>query len=383
MIAGRDLIASTGFEFAKEGATRPLVVTDAVVRGTGLLERVADGLRDGGLEPAAVFDDVPQDSGIDVVERCAAAATASGADSFLAVGGGSVMDTAKAANALFTHGGRVRDYEGLYALPREAEGLGRPLPLAPLACLPTTAGTGSEASLAAVVKDHAAGVKVELADFPLFPRLAILDPECTRTLPAAVAAASGMDALTHAIECYVCTESNPHGDAFCLQALAMIRDSLEHAVHEPGDEEARGSMLIAASLAVVPSGSGGFFGVAHSIAHACGGRRGVAHGVANAIALPHAIRFNAALPAVAARYRDLAVLLGVETGGAAEAGEALADHVAALVRSLGLPGRLSEVGVSAEDVPALADAAMGDGCTLVNPREPSEQQMSELVRGAL
>ena len=191
-----------------------------------------------------------------------------------------------------------------------------------------------------------------------------------------------MDALTHAIECYVCTESNPHGDAFCLQALAMIRDSLERAVHEPGDEDARGRMLIAASLAVVPSGSGGFFGVAHSIAHACGGLRGVAHGVANAIALPHAIRFNAALPAVAARYRDLTTLLGLSSG-AAEAGEALADHVAGLVRSLGLPGRLSEVGVSGEDVSALVDAAMGDGCTLVNPREPSEQQMAALVRGAI
>ena len=384
VIAGRDLIPSAGFEFAKEGATRPLLVTDAVVRATGLAERVEAGLREGGLEPAAVFDEVPQDSGIEVVDACAAAARAAGADSFLAVGGGSVMDTAKAANAIFTHGGRVRDYEGLYALPRDADGLGRPLPLAPLACVPTTAGTGSEASLAAVVKDHAAGVKVEIADFPLFPRLAILDPEATRTLPAAVAAASGMDALTHAVECYVCTEASPHGDAFCLQALAMIRDNLERAVHEPGDEDARGQMLVAASLAIVPSGSGGFFGIAHSIAHACGGRHGVAHGVANAIALPHAIRYNAALPAVAARYRDLAGLLGLDPGGTdRSAAEALADHLAALVGSLGLPGRLSEVGVPDEALPDLADTAMGDGCTLVNPREPTEAEMGELLRRAL
>lgn len=384
VIAGRGLIESAGFEFAKEGATRPLLVTDAAVRATGLVERVEAGLREGGIEPAGVFDEVPQDSGIEVVERCATAAAAGRADSFFAVGGGSAMDTAKAANVLFTHGGRVRDYEGLYALPREADGLGRPLELAPLACVPTTAGTGSEASLAAVVKDHEAGVKVELADFPLFPRLAILDPEATRTLPPAVAAASGMDALTHAVECYVCTEASSHGDAFCLQTVAMIRDNLQRAVHEPGDEDARGNMLVAASLAIVPSGSGGFFGIAHSMAHACGGRHGVAHGVANAIALPHAIRFNADDPAVAARYRDLARVLGLDGGGSdVEAAEALADHVAALARSLGLPGRLSEVGVPHDDVAALADAAMGDGCTLVNPREPTDAEMAELLLRAL
>ena len=132
-----------------------------------------------------MFDDVPQDSSTDVVERCAAAAKEAGADSFLAVGGGSVMDTAKVADAVFTHGGSAREQEGFFLMPRGADGMGRPLEVAPLACIPTTAGTGSEVSMAAVIKDHEAKVKLEIADFPLFPRLAILDPETTRTLPAA------------------------------------------------------------------------------------------------------------------------------------------------------------------------------------------------------
>src|SRR5439155_1218116 len=172
----------------KEGAQRVFVVTDEVIRGTGLVERVEAGVVDGGLEVAGVFDDVPQDSATTTVEACAAAAAEAGADSFLAGGGGSVMDTAKVAAVVFAHGGSVHDYEGIYALPRTEDGLGQPLPLPPLACIPTTAGTGSEVSMAAVVKDHEAKVKLELADFPLFPRLAILDPESTR--PAATTSRS-------------------------------------------------------------------------------------------------------------------------------------------------------------------------------------------------
>ena len=381
VVAGRGLLEGTGFEFAKEGARRVLVVTDPGVRATGLVERVGAGLRAGGLEPAAVFDAVPQDSDTEVVERVAESAREAGADAFLAVGGGSVMDTAKAANVLFTHGGRVRDWEGFFALPREEDGQGPPRPMAPLACVPTTAGTGSEVSFAAVVRDAGEGIKIEVADFALFPRLAVLDPETTRTLPRCVAAATGMDALTHAVEGYVSSEWSPHGDAFALHALRLIREHLERAVADPADEDARGNMLVAASLAIVPTGTGAI-GISHSMAHACGGRHGVPHGVANAIVLPHVIRWNAdAGPEVLGRYGEVAGALGVDTNGSA--GDDLAEHVAALRERLGLPGRLSEVGVPGESVHALAEAAMGDGCTLVNPREPAREDLEELFLSAL
>jgi alcohol dehydrogenase class IV len=384
VVAGHALIEGAGFEFAKEGAARSLIVTDEVIRATGLPDRVAEGLADGGVEVAGVFDGVPPDSDAAVVEACAEAAREHGADSFLAVGGGSVMDTAKAADVVFTHGGPIRDWEGYYGLPREGEGLGRPQDLAPLACLPTTAGTGSEVSFAAVIKDRAEHLKFQVADFPMFPRLAILDPEATRTLPAHLAAATGMDALTHAIEGYVSSEWSGHGDAYALHALRLIRDNLRRAVQEPSDADARGNMLVAASLAITPT-VGGAIGIAHSLSHAAGGHFDVPHGVANAIHLPYVIEWNAAGGReIADRYRDVAEVLGVEAGGDdAAMAAALADHVRRLVAELGLPTRLSEVGVPESGIPAMVEGAMGDGCTLVNPREPAEEDFEALYRRAL
>jgi alcohol dehydrogenase len=377
VIAGRDLLESTGFEFLKEGAGRVFVVTDEVVSGTGLVDKVEAGVVDGGLELAGVFDAVPQDSSTDVCERCAAAAKEAGADSFLAVGGGSVMDTAKVADAVFTHGGTAREQEGFFLMPRAADGMGRPLEIAPLACIPTTAGTGSEVSMAAVIKDHEEKVKLEIADFPLFPRLAILDPETTRTLPARVAAATGMDAMTHALEGYVSNDWSAHGDARSLHALRMIRDNLERAVENgEADEEARGNMLIAANLAITLS-----LGSVHAMSHSAGAHFGVPHGVANAIHLPHMIRHNAAgAPDIADRYRDVAELFDIHEP---DVGDALADHVTALVARLGLPTRLSEAGVPESGIPALVEGAMGDGTTLLNPREMGEDDYAELYRRAL
>jgi alcohol dehydrogenase len=376
VIAGRDLLESTGFEFKKEGARRVFVVTDAVVRGTGLVEKVEAGVADGGLEVAGVYDDVPQDSSTDVVERCAAAAKEAEADSFLAVGGGSVMDTAKVADALFTHGGTAREQEGFFLMPREEEGMGRPLDIAPLACIPTTAGTGSEVSMAAVVKDPEEKVKLEIADFPLFPRLAILDPETTRTLPAPVAAATGMDAMTHAVEGYVSTDWSPPQDARSLQALRMIRDNLERAVERgEEDEDARGNMLIAANLAITIA-----LGSVHAMSHPAGAHFGVPHGVANAIHLPHVIRHNAADAEIAERYRDVGEVFDISEP---DIGDALAAYVTELVARLGLPTRLSQAGVPEDGIPALVEGAMGDGTTLLNPREMVEGDYEALYRAAL
>jgi alcohol dehydrogenase class IV len=377
IIAGRELLDSTGFEFKKEGARRVFVVTDEVIRATGLVERVEAGVADGGLEVAGVFDQVPQDSSTDVVERCAAAAKEAGADSLLAVGGGSVMDTAKVAAALFTHGGSAREQEGFFLMPREGDGMGRPVDIAPLACIPTTAGTGSEVSMAAVIKDHEHKVKLEIADFPLFPRLAILDPETTRTLPAPIAAATGMDAMTHAIEGYVSTDWSPHQDARSLQALRMIHGNLARAVERgESDEEARGHMLVAANLAITLA-----LGSVHAMSHPTGAHFGVPHGVANAIHLPHVIRHNAAGGAdIADRYRDVAEIFDVSEP---EIGEALAAYMTDLIARLGLPTRLSQVGVPEDGVPALVEGAMGDGTTLLNPREMGEDDYERLYRAAL
>ena len=147
VVAGRGLIEGIGFEMSKEGAKRVLIITDEIIRGTGLIDKVEAGIEDGGLEVAGIYDAVPPDSDSAVVIAAAEQAKADGANAFLAVGGGSVMDTAKASNVIFTCGGEPREWEGYYGLPREDDGLGKPYDLAPLACLPTTAGTGSEGQL--------------------------------------------------------------------------------------------------------------------------------------------------------------------------------------------------------------------------------------------
>jgi alcohol dehydrogenase len=291
------------------------------------------------------------------------------------------MDTAKVANAVFTHGGTAREQEGFFLLPRDDDGMGRPLELAPLACIPTTAGTGSEVSMAAVIKVPEERIKLEIADFPLFPRLAILDPKTTRTLPASVAAATGMDAMTHAVEGYVSQDWSPHQDARSLHALRLIRDNLERAV-EGGEreEEARGNMLIAANLAITVA-----LGSVHAMSHPAGAQFGVPHGVANAIHLPHVIRFNArGGDSIAGRYRDIGELLGLATGGSGvDAADALAAHITELVGRLGLPTRLSQAGVPESGIPALVEGAMGDGTTLLNPREAGEDEYAELYAQAL
>jgi alcohol dehydrogenase class IV len=189
-----------------------------------------------------------------------------------------------------------------------------------------------------------------------------------------------MDAMTHAVEGVVSTDWSPHQDARSLQALRMIRDNFERAVETPEDDAARGNMLVAANLAISIS-----LGSVHAMSHPAGAQFGVPHGVANAIHLPHVIRFNAEGGAdIADRYREIAELFGVESGGSgAEVGGALADHIAALVERLGLPTRLSQVGVPESGIPALVEGAMGDGTTLLNPREPSESDYEELYKRAL
>ena len=237
------------------------------------------------------------------------------------------MDTAKVANAVFSHGGRVLDYEGIYTLPREDDGLGAPLPVAPLACIPTTAGTGSEVSFGAVIKDPEQQIKLLIGDFPLFPRLAILDPEATETLPPPIAAATGMDAMTHAIEGYTSPEGSPHGEAFALQALRMIRDNLAVAVEDPSNEDARGNMLVAACARDRARRRRDLGARRRALDVASGGRP---------VRRPPRRRQRdqppardplqlAGGPEIADRYRDIAGLLGAEAGGSdAEVGESLA-----------------------------------------------------------
>lgn len=378
ILYGPGVVRELGFEADKVGGTRAVLVTDQVLRRAGLAERVAAGLAGGSVTLAGIYDDVPPNSEIGAVERGAAFARGAGCDLLIALGGGSVIDTAKGMSILLTEGGNLMDYEGAGLLTR---------PLMPLIAIPTTAGTGSEVTITAVIKDDAQGLKLEFNSPYLQPVLAMLDPELTVSMPPGLTASTGMDALTHSIEAYVSAFSSPISDALALHAIRMISDHLLRAVRNGSDLDARGNMLLASTISGM-SFSNALCGIVHAMAHACGGRYGVPHGIANSILLPFGMEFNQTVSA--SRLADVAVAMGVpasETGGARGYGdEEMATRAIAAVRALSqacaLPQRLSAVGVPRDGIAQLASDATGDAMMVSNPRPATADEIVALFEQA-
>jgi alcohol dehydrogenase class IV len=353
VIAGRDLLSSTGFEFQKEGARRVFVVTDEVIRGTGLVDRIEAGVTDGGLEVVGVYDRVPQDSSTHVCDECAAAAKEAGADSFLAIGGGSVMDTAKVADAVFTHGGSAREQEGFFLMPRDDDGMGRPHDIAPLACIPTTSGTGSEISMAAVIKDPDEKVKIEIADFPLFPRLAILDPDTTRT-PAAEGGRRHGHGRRDARDRGIRLDRLEPAPGRAL-AARPADDPRQHRARRRARRGGRGGARQHADRGQPRHDDRARLG-ARDVAP---GRRPVRRAARRGQRDPPAARDpaqRAGSEEIADRYRDIGEVFDIAEP---DIGAALAAHITGLVDRLGLPTRLSQVGVPEDGIPALVEGADG------------------------
>jgi alcohol dehydrogenase class IV len=374
VLYGPGVVREVGFEARKIGGTRAVIVTDKVLRQIGLVNRVVEGLAGSGVEMVGIFDDVPPNSEVQVVNRGAALAQEWDCDVLIAIGGGSVIDTAKGMNIVLSEGGSILDYEGAGLLNR---------PLRPLIAIPTTAGTGSEITIAAVIKDDARGIKLEFSSPFIPPNVAILDPELTLGLPPGLTASTGMDALTHAIEAYLSPYGEPISDALGLHAIRMIAANLPQAVHHGDDLEARGNMLLASALAGM-SFSNALCGVVHAMAHACGGRFGVPHGVANAILLPFGMEFN--LEAATPRLAEVAAALGVDVVGRKLDAESAARAGIAAVRKLssdcGLPSRLGQVSVSRDGFAEMAGDALGDAMMLSNPRQASEEEIVALYERA-
>jgi alcohol dehydrogenase class IV len=350
---------------------RVFVVADKGVSAAGLLDPVVASLR-GAVEVVGVYDDVPANSSVRVVTDAANAAREVGAELIVAVGGGSPIDTAKAMRIVLTHGGHLLDYQGYNVIASR---------LLPMVAVPTTAGTGSEVTPFAVIRDEDQDLKLSFASRYLVPDIAILDPELTRTLPPTLTAATGMDALSHAIETFVSTENNPFSDSMALYAIDMISTHLRDAVHNGSDMEARGQMLLAACMAGIACANS-YFGVIHALSHALGGKFAVHHGTANALFMPHGMRFNSAV--VPQRYVRIARMMGVNAGGRSDS-EVIADGIAAgsiLTSDCGLPTRLRDVGVPEDALPELAAIALVDGAIFHNPRIATEQELLEILREA-
>jgi alcohol dehydrogenase len=363
VVFGDGVVSELGLECKRLGIERALIVTDRVMRErTDVVARVEKAL---GARLGGIYDGVIPDTGVEVIDEGARMAKERGCDGLISVGGGSAIDSAKGMAIVITEGGSIRDHQGSSRLSRRQT---------PHIAVPTTAGTGSEVSLYIVVKDQRAHEKMHFMDDRIIPDAAILDPSVTVAMPPQLTAATGMDALTHAIEAYTSINKNPVADGLALQAIRLIARHLPRAVAEPNDKVARGQMLIAANVAGMAFNSTGV-GLVHAMAHVVGARHGVHHGTANAICLPHVIRFNA--DELGACYRDVAEALGVDARdlGDEMAGEAAAQAVAQLSTRVQLPPRLRDVGVPEGDLDACAEGSLSDGAIVYNGKFAADKDL--------
>jgi len=379
ILSGRNALENIPFELKNLGASRPLLLTDRVLQDMGLSEEVIRSLAAGGIEPGGVFADIPADSSLEVVREIAGLYRDRACDSLVALGGGSVLDTAKGVNILVSSGHEdLRELMGVEILRRR---------LRPLIAIPTTAGTGSEATLVAVIADPEHNIKLEFISYHLLPDVAVLDPRLTLSLPPRVTAATGMDALAHAVEAYTSIQKNPVSDAYAWSAISLIRDYLPRAVADGRNEEARLAMANAALLAGAAF-SNAMVGVVHAIGHACGGVSRVPHGVAMAVLLPHGMEYNR--DKVGEAYGELLLPLAGAEVYARTPGQARADKAIACVRELGLkfqretglPLTLREAGVVEQDLERIAQTALNDGAIIANPKEVDFEDIMGILRRA-
>ena len=282
IISGHDALEKIPDTLAELNAGRPMIVTDKGVVGAGLIDIVVNAISNG-VNIGAIADDVPPDSDLRIVNGLARVYREKGCDSLIAIGGGSVMDTAKGINIVVSEeADDLMRFSGANALKRA---------LRPLIAIPTTAGTGSEVTLAAVIKDQERHMKMLFVSYFLLPNVAIIDSRMTLTLPPAITAATGMDALAHAVEAYTCLAKNPLSDAHALAAIRLISDNLIQVTMNPGDKKGRLGMASAATLAGIAFGNS-MVGMVHTLGHSVGSFCGVPHGVCMAILLPYGLEYN-------------------------------------------------------------------------------------------
>lgn len=368
-------VATLGMELQVEdelsSCNNVMIITDKGVLAAGLVDKVKNGLNDSVYEIKSIFDEVPPDSDLRIVSKCAQEIKDLGVNLIIAIGGGSVMDTAKFASLIGTHGGEVRDYEGGFMVPGKC---------IPIIAIPTTVGTGSEVSIGAVVKDHETKTKLTIASPHLYPKIAVLDPEMVATLPAKLVAYTGMDALTHAIEAYVSTENQPVSEALALRAAEMIYDNLEIGVKDPSNLDARAKLQIASMLAGMAF-SNSPVGATHAISHTVGGLYGLHHGLSNAIALPYVMEFN--LESCPSRYAALARAFDITISGLSdlELGKLAIEQVRKLKVALEIPERYRDLDVPSnpETINKVTEIALADICMAFNPRKAEFAEFQPLV----
>ncbi len=369
LVVGARTLSRLG-ELARElGGTRVLLVTDPGLNAAGHPQRALASLHEAGLE-AFVFDEVEENPTTKHVGIGLEMACARQIDLLVAVGGGSSMDCAKGINFLYTNGGRMSDYKGHGKAAK---------PMLPSIAVPTTAGTGSEAQSFALIADERTHMKMACGDRKAAFRVSILDPDLTESQPHGVAAVTGIDALTHAIESYVCSKRNPLSQMYAREAWRLLEGNLETVLRNPSDADARSAMQLGSHFAGVAI-ENAMLGAAHACANPLTAHYGLTHGIAVGILLPHVIRYNAAV--VGPLYGDLAHDVGLVNGDLNAAGEVLARRMTSFLQMAGLPMKLSACGVSRGILHLLAEEAAQQWTGKFNPRPVGEAELLALFEAA-
>lgn len=349
------------------GATKVLIVTDSGVIDAGWTAKVEESLRDAAI-PHALFSDVTENPKDHEVMAGAKVYQRERCDLILSVGGGSPMDCAKGIGIVVGNGRHILEFEGVDEVPR---------PGPPLIFIPTTAGTSADVSQFAIITDSKRRVKIAIISKMVVPDIALVDPQTTTSMPAALTAATGMDALCHSFEACVSNASSAITDMAALRSVQLIVDNLAGACADPMDMVCRDNMMMASLMAGLAF-SNASLGLVHAMAHSLGGEKNLAHGECNAVLLEAVVDYN--FPAASDKYRSLAKAMGVHTDGQSPdaVAKALVNRLASLRRQVGITQRLKDMGVQLHEIPQLAENAAMDPCLATNPCVASAAQIAAI-----
>lgn len=372
IIFGVDAIAQVGESALRLGAKKVFLVTDCGVKNNNWVEKALFYLKQAGLE-YVVWSNITSNPKDEEVAEGAKAYLSSQCDAVLAVGGGSPIDSAKAIVIVASNGGRIQDYEGINKIKK---------PLPPMIAVPSTAGSGSEVSQFAIIVDKQRKIKMAIISKSLVPDIAIIDPLLLQTKDSRLTSATGIDALSHAIESYVSLAATDLTDVHALQAIRLIAANLRESVACRTNMKAKSAMAMA-SLHAGLAFSNAILGATHAMTHQVDGLLDIHHGETNAVLLPHVMEFN--LISCAEKFGEIAVALGEKVTGLNKQDRAERAIIAVqrLVKDIGITGGLSDMGFKEEYIPELSKNAMNDACLVTNPRDASSEDLASIFRKAL
>jgi alcohol dehydrogenase len=372
LFCGRGAAGKVGEKALELGGTKAFVVTDKGVVGAGLLSVIEDSLKSVNIS-YVVFDEVESDPSIEMVASGTELLKEAGCNIVLGIGGGSSMDVGKAVAAMATNPGKIFDYVGIDKIKNE--GL-------PYIAIPTTSGTGSEATYWSVLTDKKRNFKTGVGGWKMMPTLAVLDPLLTKSLPPKVTAITGMDALTHAIESYVSKSTQPISEGLTIHAMKIIVRSLRKAVANGDDIDAREDMIMGSLIAAMAFNVTRL-GLAHALSSPLGAKLNIPHGLVNAVLLPHVMEFN--LVAAPEKYIEIAKIFGedVDNLPQMEAAYKSVEAVKKLMRDIDLSQGFEGFGLTEESLRPIAEEAHTSGNVAVNPRKSTVEDLINITNRAI